>query len=82
MTTSSERLEAAFRSGLALPSKLDVRTISAATSRHWDSVAHLQLVAAIEKNFNVMLSPGDVMDLNSYASAVEILQRLSAWNAS
>jgi acyl carrier protein len=43
--------------------------------RQWDSVAHLQLVVAIEDAFSIRLSPADVMDLTSYALAVEILQR-------
>jgi acyl carrier protein len=81
MATPAEKLESAFRSGLALPLKSDVRTITATTTRQWDSVAHLQLVGAIEKDFGVELSPGDVMDLDSYAAAIAILQRLNAWPA-
>lgn len=80
MSTSSEKLESAFRTGLALPRKSDVPTITAATAKQWDSVAHLQLVGEIEKNFNVQLTPGDVMDLDSYTAAIEILRRLNAWD--
>jgi acyl carrier protein len=47
--------------------------------RQWDSVAHLQLVVAIEDEFGVRLSPTDVIDLKSYAAAIAILQRLGAW---
>lgn len=81
MPSLDDRLESAFRSGLALPTKSDIRTITATSTRQWDSVAHLQLVGAIEKDFGVELSPGDVMDLESYAAAVEILRRLNAWPA-
>ena len=81
MATPAEKLESAFRSGLALPLKCEVPTITAETAKQWDSVAHLQLVGAIEKDFGVELSPGDVMDLDSYAAAVAILQRLNAWPA-
>ena len=43
--------------------------------RQWDSVAHLQLVVAIEDNFHVRLTPADVVALKSYRAAVDILRR-------
>jgi len=49
------------------------------TLRQWDSVAHLQLVVAVEDEFGVRFRPSDVIDLKSYPAAVAILQRLGAW---
>jgi len=76
--SSAQRLEGAFRQGLALPPKCDV-TNADNSLRQWDSVAHLQLVVAIEDEFGVRLSPADVIELKSYSAAIEILQRLGAW---
>jgi hypothetical protein len=70
-----ERLRLCFRQGLALPATFDVTSVESASTRQWDSVAHLQLVVAIEEAFGIQLSPADVVDLRSYPSAITILQR-------
>ena len=41
----------------------------------WDSVAHMQLVAEIEDNFDIMLETDDVIGMSSYDVAVDILKR-------
>lgn len=41
----------------------------------WDSVAHMALVAEIEDQFDIMLDTDDVLDMNSFAKAKEILKR-------
>lgn len=46
----------------------------------WDSVAHLQLVVAIEDAFAIRLSPADVVDLRSYAAAIVILRSHRVWS--
>lgn len=76
-----EALDEAFRRGLALPRSFDVRSATLASTKRWDSVSHLQLMAAIEKAFDVKLDPGDVMDMTSYSAAVEILKRWGALTA-
>ena len=70
-----ERLQLSFRRGLALPVACDVSSAESSLMRQWDSVAHLQLVLAIEDEFGIQLDPADVVDLTSYASAVRILER-------
>ena len=75
----TEQLAAAFRVGLALPAGFDVVSATPLTIGQWDSIGHLQLVAAIEKSFDLRLEPGDVIDLSSYVDAVAILKRLGAW---
>lgn len=40
---------------------------------HWDSVAHMALVAALEMKFNIMLDIDDVINMSSVAKAKEIL---------
>ena len=72
--SNAQRLQSSFRQGLALPPTCDV-TNADNSLRQWDSVAHLQLVVAIEDNFHVRLTPADVVDLKSYRAAVDILGR-------
>jgi len=70
-----DRLQQAFRHGLALPTSFDVALADINAVSQWDSVAHLQLVVAIEDTFGIRLSPADVIELNSFASAITILRR-------
>jgi acyl carrier protein len=76
---NSEALEASFREGLALPRAFDVTRAENSTLRQWDSVAHLQLVVAIEDRFGIRLTPADVVDLTSYPAAIVILRRHGVW---
>jgi acyl carrier protein len=70
-----EKVQISFRKGLALPRGFDVTEANSSTLPQWDSVAHLQLVVALEDAFNISLTPADVVELKSYASALEILRR-------
>jgi acyl carrier protein len=72
---NAEKLQGSFRQGLALPPAFDVTHADSRNLRQWDSVAHLQLVVAIEDNFAIRLTPADVVELQSYQSAIDILRR-------
>ena len=76
---SSELLQDSFRRGLALPASFDVTKAESSNLRQWDSVAHFQLIIAIEDTFGVRLSPADVIELKSYPAAVDILRRHGVW---
>lgn len=39
----------------------------------WDSIAHMTLIAEVDNVFDTMLDTDDVLDMNSYAKAKEIL---------
>lgn len=41
----------------------------------WDSVGHMQLVAAIEDAFDIMLDTDDIIDFSSYEKGKEILRK-------
>jgi acyl carrier protein len=41
----------------------------------WDSVGHMQLIAAIETRFDIMLDTADILDLSDFDRAVEILRK-------
>jgi acyl carrier protein len=77
--SSAEKLQQSFRNGLALPSKFDVTQAENSRLRQWDSVAHLQLVAAIEDAFGIQMDPSDLIELDSYAAATIILRRHGVW---
>jgi acyl carrier protein len=77
--TAEDRLQAAFRRGLALPKNFDARSVDAEHTRTWDSVGHLQLVVAIEDEFGIRLEPADIVELRSYQAAEAILKRRGRW---
>lgn len=39
----------------------------------WDSVGHMQLIAALEDSFDIMLDTDDIIDFSSYQKGKEIL---------
>lgn len=43
--------------------------------RDWDSVTHMEIIAELEDQFNIMLSPSDILDLDSYKKGIEILKK-------
>jgi acyl carrier protein len=49
--------------------EVDVNTINDNSSpdniQHWDSLTHIKLVMAVEAEFNVKLTPEDMMDMLS-----------------
>ena len=71
--SSEEKLKAAFVESLGLPGDVDVTTTAYRVTRQWDSVAHMQLVGAIELAFDIMLDTDDVIGMSSYQRAREIV---------
>ena len=71
--TAEEKLRAAFVEALGLPADVEVTATRYRETRQWDSVAHMQLVGAIELAFDIMLDTDDVIGMSSYQRAREIV---------
>lgn len=41
----------------------------------WDSVGHMELIAAIEEAFDIMMETDDIIDFNSFEKGKEILSQ-------
>jgi hypothetical protein len=41
----------------------------------WDSVGHMNLVASIEEEFDIMLDTDDIVEFSSYEKGIEILAK-------
>lgn len=39
----------------------------------WDSVGHMNLIAALEEAFDIMMDADDIIDLSSFEKGMEIL---------
>lgn len=73
--TPEAKLKAAFVEALGLPADVDVTASRYRETRQWDSVAHMQLVGAIELAFDIMLDTDDVIGMSSYQRAREIVSK-------
>ena len=71
--TETDKLNTAIRLGLSLPSTVDLPSIAYGNTEEWDSVAHMQLVVAIENAFGIMLETDDVIAMSDYAAILRIL---------
>lgn len=66
-------LQRVFVDVLGLTDDPDWETLAYRSTPAWDSVAHLQLVDAIEATFGVQLTEGDIVAIVCYPTAVEVL---------
>lgn len=41
----------------------------------WDSVGHMNIIAALEETFDIMIDTEDIVDFNSYEKGKEILKK-------
>ncbi len=41
----------------------------------WDSVGHMTLIAAIEDEFDILIEPEDMMEITSYTTGKDVLQK-------
>ncbi len=41
----------------------------------WDSVGHMQLIAAIEDRFGIMIETQDILDMSDFQHAVAIVRK-------
>jgi acyl carrier protein len=41
----------------------------------WDSVGHMQLIAAIETRFDIMIETQDILDMSDFQQAVAIVRK-------
>ena len=70
------KLRASFAQALdidieAIKDDLEYRGIE-----EWDSITHMFLIAQIEDDFEVSISPDEVIDMSSFLKALEIIERL------
>lgn len=69
-----QKLKSAFAEALSLDAQSVEETLSYG-SAGWDSLAHMVLVANIERSFDIMLDTQDVIGMSDFAKAREIVER-------
>jgi acyl carrier protein len=71
----SDRLRSCFIETFGLGGDADVEALRYQGVAGWDSVGHMQLIAALETTFDIMIDTQDVLDMNSFIKAKEILRK-------
>ena len=69
------KLSHAFQIGLGLDAKTPFNTLEFAKNEHWDSIAHMKLIAAIEEEFAIRLEVNDILGMSSYPIARDIVNK-------
>jgi len=44
----------------------------------WDSVAHVSIIVGVEKQFDIMFDPDEIMEMENVGSLVEAIQTKAA----
>ena len=53
----------------------EVDTLEYQKIEEWDSVAHMQLMAVLEEEFDIELDIDDIIDFSSFKVGIEILKK-------
>jgi acyl carrier protein len=70
-STIADRLEAIFRQSFEIERFTD--DLSIESVRGWDSMAHVGLILALQKEFGVSIPPADAVDLTSVKNIIQYL---------
>lgn len=72
MQTNLEKLKQAFADQLGVETS-EIGDELAYGNHGWDSLAHMALVAAIEQTFDIMMETTDVVEMNNFRRAAQIV---------
>lgn len=72
--TLEDVLAEIFVKVLDLDDDVDVRGLKYRAIEKWDSTAHMELIAALEEEFDIAIDTIDVLRINSFEAAARILR--------
>ena len=70
-----DRLQPIFRDVFDNPKLVVGRSSSAETVEGWDSLAHINLVSAIEQEFKIRFALGELEQLKNVGEMVDLMER-------
>ena len=68
-----EQLQPIFQDILDQPNLLITRHSSAQNVEDWDSLAHINLVMAVEKHFKIRFALGELQELKNVGDMVDLI---------
>lgn len=72
--TNLEKYNKAFVEALGVSEDI-LETLNYQDVTEWDSVGHMNLIAEIEDEFDIMFETDDIVDFSSYVKGKEILTK-------
>jgi len=73
--SNGELLKKIFSESLKISFSQIIDTLEYNTISEWDSLGHMSIIANIEKTFDIMMDTDDIIDMNSFGKAKEILNK-------
>jgi acyl carrier protein len=74
MDSLLEELQAIFRDVFDQPNLVITRESNASTIEDWDSLAHVNLVTAIEKRYKVRFALGELQELKNVGDMIDLMK--------
>lgn len=71
------KLEEIFQDVLDLPELKLTREMSASDVPEWDSVSHINILAAVQDEFDVQFSVNDIGSLKTVGDLIDLIERKS-----
>ena len=68
-----KKLNKLFLNILKLKKNINFKKIRRMSEKKWDSLAHVNLIVGLENEFNIKISASDAESINSYKSALLIV---------
>jgi acyl carrier protein len=69
-----EELQPIFRDVLDQPNLIITRESNASTVEDWDSLAHVNLVTAIEKRYKIRFALGELQELKNVGDMIDLMK--------
>jgi acyl carrier protein len=69
------RLKKVFKEALNIDESIITDELTYNTIPEWDSISHMHLIDRIEQEFDLVIDTEDVIALNSFAKAKEIIKK-------
>lgn len=76
MSSKYDTIAAVFREVLELPADCDLERVAAGDDWKWDSLAHVNLVAALENELGVIIDLDRSLEITTFPAALAVLRDL------
>lgn len=73
--SNKEIYDQSFYSSFSLSSDSIDENLEYNSIPEWDSIGHMELMAALEEGFEITLEMDDIIDFGSYKKGMEILRK-------
>ena len=70
---NEQKLKNCFVDAIGASPDADIDQLAYNSTKQWDSVGHMSLVAALETEFNVMLDTDEIISMSSAAVVRQVL---------